>query len=122
MTEISDENAMECRDCEEHLQKGIVALKWLQSAERTLRQADYEGLKTFSPELQRALYRLYEKWLAPCEAAQKRIVSLEANGYSPDNLVAFAEACEIANDIVQRRYYSDAVSDSVENAMSQEEW
>ena len=116
------EDAMECRDCEERLQRGIDALRWLQSAERTLRQADYEGLRTFSPEAQQALYNLYEMWLATCEPANKWIAALGTKGYVPDNLALFTEACESATDLVQRRYYSDAVNESVHTAMMQEEW
>lgn len=99
--------AMECRDCEEFLKKGMDAFKWLRCAEETMREADYEGLYEMTAEVRSALDRLSAAWLTPCEFAETWISSLAERGYAPDNLKEFRETCEEAEDLVQRRHWQN---------------
>jgi hypothetical protein len=95
--------AMACRDCEDFLRLGIDAHKWLRRAEETLREAAYEGLLDFGPELHAAIDALNDAWLQPCEFAERWIAALAAGGYFPENLNEFQAACESVRDRAERR-------------------
>ena len=114
--------AMECRDCEEHLQQGIDAYKWLRRAEETLREADYEGILTFSKDLEMAIDTLYKAWLGPAEHAERWIKALRQKGYTPDNLNDFREICEDVKEIVGGREWGSKATKARASASAVEPW
>lgn len=114
--------AMECRDCEDFLAKGIDAFKWLRNAEDTMREADYQGVFEFSEPIQQALDALYEMWLVPCRFADTWIESIAARGYVPDNLKKFREACEEADYTVQHRDWKKKATKARVSSSAEEEW
>jgi hypothetical protein len=114
--------AMDRMDCEEFLQLGIDALKSLRMAEETLREAAYEGIFEFRPEVREALDTLYNAWLRPCEAAGEWIERLRLSQHVPDNLDAFRKACEIAHEIVGRRDWRNRTSSARALCEAGESW
>jgi hypothetical protein len=92
--------AMKCRDCEEFLQLGIDACKFIRQADTVLRQAAVEGLEV-PVEAKDALSRLYRGWLAPCPRAEERIKQQEMQGFKPSNLKEFRDACEYVTQQVR---------------------
>ena len=96
-------HAMECRDCELFLQKGIDAHRWLSQAEETMRESDAEGIFSFSREMQDALGTLYQTWLGPCAFAEQWIDDLLKRNFHPDNLEDFRRVCDEVRDIVERQ-------------------
>jgi|GEM_PF-3099255 len=106
----SHSEAMECWKCQELLQKGIDAYRWLTQADAFLREADYQGVFDFSPELQDAVNTLYQAWLQPCEFAERRIVALLERGYQLDNLQEFREICEQVEEIIDNREWRKAAA------------
>ena len=85
--------AMECRDCEDFLELGIEAYKWLRLADRMLRQAAVKGIDV-SAEVTDALATLYRHWLIPCSHAEERIKQQEDRGFVLRNADAFRNARE----------------------------
>ena len=114
--------AMECRDCEDFLRKGIETHNLLRSVEKVVRESDCEGISEFSPEAQDELDALYVSWLKPCEFAELWIASLRERGYTPDNLDEFRKACVIARDTVESRDWQLAVTESREVSSAEEPW
>lgn len=88
--------AMACCDCEERLQKGIVAYRWLSNAEATVREGIVRGFLEGekATEALEAAYLLYQTWLYPCETAWKWVELLQLEGYTPDNLEEFRECAD----------------------------
>ena len=96
-------DAMECRDCEEFLQHGINAYKWIKHADEFLREADYQGVAEMTQEVRDALDLLYKSWVSPCAFAERWIADTAEKGHEPDNLHSFREICEEARDVIQNR-------------------
>jgi hypothetical protein len=96
-------DVLACGDCEAFLQHGINAYKWLQSAEEFLREADYQGLVAFEPDLRDALDSLYEAWMRPCEFAERWIVQNVQRGCQISNLAEYRAICEEASELLQER-------------------
>jgi hypothetical protein len=97
------EDAMECRDCEEFLQRGIESARFLFIAENIFRDADYRGISPYDDELRNAVESLYLAWFNPSEFADKWIDRLKTRGYVPDNLDTFRQTCESMRDAVERK-------------------
>jgi hypothetical protein len=114
--------AMECRDCEDYLKRGIEALCWLRKAEDMLREADAQGICPLSPELRQSINVLYSAWLRPCADADKWIEDLGVRGYVPDNIGEFRGACEEAEEIAERKDWQDKATRARLLNSSQEEW
>jgi hypothetical protein len=93
--------AIECRDCEDFLQLGIDAFKWLGRADRVIRSAVYRGVAEHDPSLDVALATLYAEWLRPCTFAERWIAQQESRGYRVDNLAEFRVCCEEVRAIVE---------------------
>ena len=85
--------AIDCRDCEDLLQLGIDAFKWLGRADRVIRSAVYRGLAEYDPSLDVALAALYAEWLKPCTFAEGWIAQQEQRGFRVDNLAEFPSSC-----------------------------
>ena len=92
-----------CWKCQDFLQKGIDAYKWLKKAEEFLREADYQGLQQFTPELQNAVDAMYNSWVHPCETAEEWASVNLARGYQIDNLQLFRETCNEVREVIQNR-------------------
>ncbi len=88
------QQAMECCDCEDFLESGIKAYRWLKQADETLRAAAQQGIDV-SEECVPALASLYRGWLLPCEHAEQQIQLQHDRDFSVKNLDAFREACEV---------------------------
>ena len=83
--------AMACYTCEDFLEAGIQAEKWLRKADETLREAARLGINT--PDEARAeIDKLYARWLLPCPAADEMIAHFQARGFQISRLQAFKEA------------------------------
>lgn len=116
------EEAMECCDCEDLLQIGIDAHKWLRRAEDTMREAVYLGLFEFTHEVKETLDILYAAWLEPCEFAEKWILFLDKREYIPDNLAAFRNACEKVEDTLQHRDWQNLATSTRASSEAEEVW
>ncbi|MFO1019106.1 MAG: hypothetical protein U0903_00175 [Planctomycetales bacterium] len=114
--------AMNCRDCEEFLQKGINAFKFLRYAEEVMRQADYRGIEPFTGDLRETVGRLYRAWFGPCEMAEQWIETLGGQGYFPENLKAFREACDQVQEIVDQQEWHVRAAHARNLRSSDEPW
>lgn len=115
------EEAMDCRDCEDFLQLGIEALKWLQRAEEELRLSVYSGERQNSIELSDSLDRMYHMWLMPVHSAEQWVAIQATRGYTPDNLYEFRQSCEQAREVVENRDWS-RVSECSRSVQPAEDW
>lgn len=96
-------DAMECWNCQEWLQKGIDAFRWLQRAEEAFTQAEFHGVHVMTAEERETIEALYVAWLVPCDSTDKWIATLVERGYSPNNLNEFREICEVVRRIIADR-------------------
>ena len=103
-------DAMECRACEEFLDAGIAAYKWLKHADETIREAARQGFEV-SAETVETLKLLYRQWCVPCRHANKLIADQKANGFSIRNLREFEEAWEAVQSQVQRQKDYEALNE-----------
>lgn len=87
--------AVKCRDCEDLLDCGIEAYKWLRKADESLREAAKAGFEV-STEVRESLDLLYRTWLRPCAHAERRIREQQEAGFEISNLADFRAACEFA--------------------------
>lgn len=86
-------DAMECRDCEDFLERGIHAFESLIRADQFFRLAVAEGSLEYDPVIEDALEKLFRVWLDPCDRAYKWVDSLHQRGLEIDNLDTF-KRCE----------------------------
>lgn len=114
--------AMACRDCEDFLKQGLDALRWLRQTEVILREADYEGLQEFTPQAREAIRSLYVAWITPCEHAERMIDVQVKNGYQPDNLKEFREACGLVRDTADRIDWHKRAKQNVDSRLASEPW
>ena len=94
--------AMKCRDCEDLLDCGIEAYKWLRKADETLREAAKAGFDV-TVEVRDALDLLYRTWLGPCKHAERRIQEQQEAGFEVSNLAEFRDACEFVKRQVREQ-------------------
>ena len=113
--------AMDCWKCEAFLQSGINAYRWLTEAEQLLREADYQGMSDFTPELRSAVESLYNAWLKPCELADKWIADVIRRGYSIGNLVQFRDIRADVEDRLEEIEWGKLATRARENAWSDED-
>jgi len=89
---ISDhQDAMACRDCEDHLTLGMLAFQWLNRADETLAEAAREKLIDYTPDIHSMLEDLYKLWLEPCPKVFAWIGKVLESGHRPENLDAFLQ-------------------------------
>ena len=99
-------DAMECRDCEDHLEKGIVAVKWVRQAEETISEAIRAGLIEFSPNrLSEIMRALLGAWLKSADKAEEWIGKLSECGHRPGNLEAFRAVASEAREAYELRQW-----------------
>ena len=103
--------AMKCRDCEELLQSGIDAYRWLTRADETIRQAAIEGFDV-PPEVVTALATMYRAWFKPCRYAEERIRDQERQGFAVTNVDAFRKA----HDAMRMKVHILEMEDHLESA------
>lgn len=115
-------DAMECRDCEDFLRKGIESARFLRIAENIFREADYRGISPFDDDLRRAVESLYIAWLNPSEFAEQWIDGLRGRGYVPDNLEAFRQTCDEMRDAVERKEWQSHATNARILATADEPW
>lgn len=93
--------AMTCRDCEDYLELGIKAYKWLRQSDCTLREAALDEDFDVPEEIPDIIATLYRAWLEPCAHAEKWIKQLEGRGFRLKNLHEFRDACEYVQQQVR---------------------
>ncbi len=116
------DEAMECRDCEDLLELGIGAFKWISRAEESWRSKIYDGEAAFDSETDKALTTLYEAWLRSYECAEQNIGAQIQRGYYPDNLDKFRACCEEVRDIVEQRALAEAARQTRLNCPDENSW
>jgi hypothetical protein len=94
--------AMECRACEQFLNTGIEAYKWVKHADDVLREAARQGFEV-KDECVEVLNLLYRQWLVPCRHAMKWVETQQANGFVIGNLEEFEAAKQDVRKQVQRQ-------------------
>jgi len=100
--------AMDCRACEEFLQQGIDAFVWIKESDKFLREADYQGVSEYTPERQKAIACLYEKWLETCKSAQNWIDRNLSRGFEIDDLDKLRQSCEEVEEIIQNQTWIES--------------
>jgi hypothetical protein len=83
--------ALNCRDCEEFLQKGISAYAWLERAEDTVLQAENDCLREYDQSVHDAIDALHRQWMGPRQRAERWIAELASKHFEPENLAEFRE-------------------------------
>lgn len=102
------QEAMECRDCEDFLRLGIEAFQWLQKAHQNIQDDVYHGRSVYDEHVERAVTKLYQRWLKPYDTAQRWMKSLRDQGFELDNAVDFARCCHEASSILEERLMAEA--------------
>ena len=116
------DEAMECLDCEDLLELGIGAFKWIGRAEQSWRSKIYEGEATYDGKTDYAITALYEAWLKSCEYAEQNITIQIQRGYYPDNLDKFRSCCQEVRDIVEQRALAAVARQSQSNCPDEDSW
>ena len=98
--------AMDCWDCEAHIQMGIDAIRWLELAERVFNQICMEN-SSVRPTVDGLsfgewLSSQYRSFLARSEQAQSWIANCERQGYTVSNKQQFASTVELAEDWLEQ--------------------
>jgi hypothetical protein len=110
--------AMDCRDCEDHLLLGIEAFRWVESAQHGAARA--MAANGFSQQLYDAITALYRRWLQPCASTIEWAESHRENNYDVRFLAEFKRCCTRASaylGAVEHEQLSGAPIDlSVNNA------
>jgi hypothetical protein len=101
--------AMESRDCDEFLRLGIEAFRWLEKARANIRADVLAGRAVYDADLESAITRLYEQWVATCARAEIWAKAQAERGYALDNAAEFRECCDAAQDILETRQFHDCV-------------
>ena len=95
--------ALECRDCEEMLERGLRAYKWLMTCDESRQAADARGLLDYRGELYEEVTNLFRQWLESARQAERWILRLEQQCYTPANLSQFLEARESVVTTIEDR-------------------
>ncbi len=103
--------AMECRDCEDWLEIGLEAFRWLKQADQTIRQAAVEGFAV-SSSAPNSIATLYRAWLRPCDRAEGLAKEQIGRGFRLKNLTEFREACEFVRQQVRIIDLEDALDEA----------
>ena len=114
--------AMACRDCEDFLQMGIDAFRWLQRAEENIRDGAMSGAVSFNLEVDEAITRMYEKWLGPCDDAEMWVAEQLRQGFTPDNLNKFRACCEEVRDTIEKRSLCQKARTARQNCSKEDAW
>ncbi|HEX7380252.1 MAG TPA: hypothetical protein VF278_24260 [Pirellulales bacterium] len=117
-----DVDAIEAAAFQRHLQQGIDAFHWIVRAEETLRQAAYQGLINFSPEIEQALEALYRGWLAFCERMRAILRQQLLAGGDFDNAREFGECRSGAIDWIERHEWRKISAASLARRSAAEPW
>lgn len=117
-----DPQAIERRECEGFLHRGIDACKWLLRAEEVVREAAYEGIIPFAPQAEEALQSLYQSWLSPCEMAEAWISKLAETGHAPASVDEFRKCCQHVRGWLEQRDWLKRSRQSLEKRLAEEAW
>lgn len=113
--------AMDCWDCQDYLQLGIDAFRWLKRAEEVIRDAVYQGaLAGQERKFEHSLRTLYGAWLQPCDAAEQWAAQHIARGLS--NLDEFRKCRQDAEERYNQKAWLRLVHDSAQHLHSEESW
>lgn len=114
--------AQDCLDCEQMLDKGIQSLHWLERAEQAIAEGAAEGLCAVTPELDAVLETLHRDWLKPCQLARQWIANCQQSGFEIRNLAEFLEACDRAQDWLDRNDHYQRAKTARDERFAQEPW
>jgi|SRR5579872_532116 len=117
-----DTEAMDCRDCENFLRKGIESAKFLQLAECIFRDADYRGIAVYGDDLRRVVEDLYVAWFGPRDFAERWIAELSSRNCAPTNLADFRKICEEMRDSIERKEWQNNATTARILTMADEPW
>lgn len=92
--------AMDCRDCEDFLQLGIDAFRWLGRADVQYRMRVYRGVAEYDAKFEEDLAALYRLWLKPCDYALQWAEKQLRLEYRLDNLEEFKRCVEEAKALI----------------------
>ena len=96
------------QDCDDCLQLGIEAFRWLQKASAGYQDDVYSGRSEYDDDAERQITDLYERWLKPCTAAKSWIVDLHERGLPPGNSGEFHRCCIEAAETLEERRMAEA--------------
>lgn len=113
---------MACRDCEDFLQLGLDAFKWISRFEEEIRSAAYNGKVEIDQNLVGELTALYADWLGPCESAEQRIETQRVAGFVPSNADEFRRLCEQVRGLLEHRQWVEIGRSSHQRRMESESW
>ncbi len=99
----ASQQAQQCADCEEFLEKGILACDALQLLEVVVRDAILDGHLKPTPTDTALVHGLYTAWLTQSQRAENWIASNVASGYKIKNLAEFQACRERVEDWLERR-------------------
>jgi hypothetical protein len=97
------QETIERRNCEDCLQLGIEAFRWLQKARQSYQDDVYGGHSEYDDDSERQITGLYETWLKPCAMAERWIVDLQQHGFPPGNISEFRNCCVDAAAVLEER-------------------
>jgi hypothetical protein len=115
-------HAMECRDCEDFLQSGIDAFKWIQRARQNYQQSIFDGQASHNIKIENQFTQLYQNWLTPCDNAEKWIKLQIDRGFYPDNLKEFRACCEEVRDLLEQRSLAENGRISRTQSPDEDQW
>ena len=115
-------NGVGGRSCNDVLRRGIDAYRWLVRAEETLREACYQGLFTFTPEVKNTLAAMYESWLKSSELAESWIDAHCQTGEPLQLLHDFRRAQESVEEILAQVDWDSRAQTTRETRLAEEPW
>lgn len=86
------QEAMECRDVEEHIAKGVVAYHRIHEADAAWSKAVKLGAIDFDEADATFIGELYRNWMSVADRAIAQVERFEAMGYDVSGAVEFREA------------------------------
>ncbi|HET6880434.1 MAG TPA: hypothetical protein VFI31_09780 [Pirellulales bacterium] len=90
--------ADECSQAECRLDRAVEAFRWIARAEEAVRQATYEGLTEFTPQVEESLDSLYRRWLGFSETTECDLIKLDEQGCIAANASEFREVAAQARE------------------------
>ncbi|HUE71501.1 MAG TPA: hypothetical protein VMP01_11510 [Pirellulaceae bacterium] len=99
----ASEEAQECLECEDLLQKGIKACEALEILEIVVRDAVAEGHLQPTPEVKSLIHALFAEWLQQSQRAAKWIDRQIEKGYDLKHLAEFRESCGRVEEWLDRQ-------------------
>jgi hypothetical protein len=105
---IDEHYAVEdCYKCDEYLEDGIKAFKFVNYGEMVLREAAYRGLRPWTIEVDNTLKALFAFWAKTADEAELWIARIQKNGYELEHLAEFRKCREAVDEWIESRAWTD---------------